>query len=121
MHRPPRQIQRGPAPATSATPSMPATSARSSWTTPKRMIWTGAFAVVTIISAIYGAGLKAKQEFHAEKKTILEAPVEERIRVLEEHRSQLVNQRRPLERKLEQLRLRVQKETDSVERTNSRP
>ncbi|KAI0447170.1 hypothetical protein F4803DRAFT_546386 [Xylaria telfairii] len=89
-------------------------SARGSWTTPKRMIWTGAFAAVTIVGTIYGAGLKTQQEYHAERKEVLEAPIEERIQTLETRRAHLVNQRRPLERKLEELRLRVQKEGDKA-------
>ncbi|KAI1744509.1 hypothetical protein F4680DRAFT_443784 [Xylaria scruposa] len=111
-YRPPRRIHRGAAPP----------SARGSWTTPKRMIWTGAFAAVTIVGTIYGAGLKTQQEYHTEKKQVLKAPVEERIHALEARRAQLVTQRRPLEKKLEELRLRVQKEEEErPETTDSRP
>ncbi|KAH8166399.1 hypothetical protein CIB48_g1876 [Xylaria polymorpha] len=49
-----------------------------------------------------------------EKKEVLEAPIEERIQTLETRRAHLVGQRRPLERKLEELRLRVQKEEDKA-------
>ncbi|KAI1755836.1 hypothetical protein F4782DRAFT_550961 [Xylaria castorea] len=114
VYRPPRQVQRGAA----AAPS----SARGSWTTPKRMIWTGAFAAVTIVGAIYGAGLKWQQDYHTEKKQVLEAPIDERIRTLETRRAQLVNQRRPLEKKLEELRLRVQEEkkNEAPETTDGR-
>lgn len=31
----------------------------------KRFIWTGAFAAVTVVGSIYGAGLKTQQEFKA--------------------------------------------------------
>ena len=31
----------------------------------KRIIWTVAFAAVTIVGAIYGAGLKTQQEYKA--------------------------------------------------------
>ncbi|KAI0862905.1 hypothetical protein F4860DRAFT_512504 [Xylaria cubensis] len=109
-YRPPRQVNRG------AAPSGPP-GARGSWTTPKRMIWTGAFAAVTIVGTIYGAGLKTRQEYHTEKKQVLEAPIEERIRTLETRRAQLVTQRRPLEKKLEELRLRVQKEENKTPNT----
>ncbi|TRX98468.1 hypothetical protein FHL15_000542 [Xylaria flabelliformis] len=110
-YRPPRQIYRGAAPSRRP-------SARASWTTPKRMIWTGAFAAVTIVGTIYGAGLKTQQEYHTEKKQVLEAPIEDRIRTLEARRAQLVSQRRPLERKLEELRLRVQKEDKTSNTTD---
>ncbi|TGJ78449.1 hypothetical protein E0Z10_g10312 [Xylaria hypoxylon] len=118
-YRPPRQVQRG---ATTPAP-------RRSWTTPKRMIWTGAFAAVTMVGTIYGAGLKTQQDYHIlanspstkkEKKQILETPIEERISALEARRAQLMTQKRPFERKLEELRLRVQKQDESSQTTNSR-
>ncbi|KAI2639428.1 hypothetical protein GGS21DRAFT_488373 [Xylaria nigripes] len=102
--RSPRPVHPG------ALPSMPPAS---SWNMPKRMIWTGAFAAVTIVCSIYGAGLKAQQEYRAEKKKIIEAPPEERIRELEARRAKLMTQRRPLEQKLEELRLRIEKENES--------
>ncbi|KAI0105769.1 hypothetical protein GGR51DRAFT_571735 [Nemania sp. FL0031] len=121
--RPPRRVQRGAAPSTPSTPLAGKTS-RGAWTTPKRMIWTGAFAAVTIVGSIYGAGLKTQQEYHAEKKQILESSVEERIQTLEARRAQLMSQRRPLEQKLDQLRLRVQKQEqerkESADKTDSR-
>ncbi|KAI8627068.1 hypothetical protein F5Y19DRAFT_187798 [Xylariaceae sp. FL1651] len=107
--RPPRQIRRG------ATPALPSSPAGKGGSVPtvKRMIWTGAFAAVTIVGAIYGAGLKTQQEYKAEKKQILETPPEERILALEARRAALVNQKRPLEQKLEELRLRVEKQSQS--------
>ncbi|KAI0838064.1 hypothetical protein F5Y06DRAFT_297059 [Hypoxylon sp. FL0890] len=101
--RSPRQIRRGAPLPTSKLP----------WGTEnpgislKRIIWTGAFAAVTIVGAIYGAGLKTQQEFKQEKKKIIEASPEERIRDLEERRAMLVRERAPLERKLEELRVRI--------------
>ncbi|KAI0542705.1 hypothetical protein GGR58DRAFT_167759 [Xylaria digitata] len=111
--RPPRQIRRG------APPPAPGPSGWGSWTTPKRMIWTGAFAAVTIVGSIYGAGLKTQQEYSAEKKKILETPIEDRIRELEARRAQLVTQKRPLERKLGELRLRVQKRKQNENASSS--
>ncbi|KAI0975765.1 hypothetical protein F4678DRAFT_281669 [Xylaria arbuscula] len=112
--QPPRQPRRGRGPASSAPGSG---SGRGKWTTPKRLIWTGAFAAVTIVGSIYGAGLKTQQEFHAEKKQILETPIEERISALEAHRARLVTQKMPLERKREELRLRIQKERNKTSQT----
>ncbi|KAI0487405.1 hypothetical protein F4859DRAFT_509972 [Xylaria cf. heliscus] len=113
-HGPPRISYRAPRPIHRGGGSPGTISARrgGSWTTPKRVIWTGAFAAITIVGAIYGAGLKTQQEYQTEKKQVLEAPVEDRIAILEARRAQLVAQRRPLERKLEGLRLRVQKEKE---------
>ncbi|KAI0403586.1 hypothetical protein F4802DRAFT_598980 [Xylaria palmicola] len=113
-YQPPSQPRRGAAPSAAGR-----AAGRGSWTTPKRVIWTGAFAAVTIVGAIYGAGLKTQQEYQAEKKQVLESPVEERIRALEARRAQLLTQKRPLENKLEQLRLRVQKQEGSAETTTA--
>ncbi|KAK6839527.1 hypothetical protein PG990_011148 [Apiospora arundinis] len=103
--RPPRPIRRGPAP----TPPPPSTPLRTATTpTVKRLIWTGAFAAVTIVGAIYGAGLKTKQEFQAEKQQIIESTPEDRIKDLEHRRGVLMSQKIPLERKLDDLRSRMQ-------------
>ncbi|KAI1358117.1 hypothetical protein F5Y08DRAFT_346028 [Xylaria arbuscula] len=61
------------------------------------------------------AGLKTRQEYRAEKKQILETPVEERIGALEARRTQLVGQLRPLEKKREELRLRIEKQEKEKE------
>ncbi|KAI1131050.1 hypothetical protein F5Y10DRAFT_262613 [Nemania abortiva] len=108
-YRPPRQVQRGAAPSAAGGGGK---SARGAWTTPKRLVWTGAFAAVTIVGSIYGAGLKTQQEYRAEKRQILETPIEERIQTLEARRAQLMSQKRPLEQKLDELRLRVQKQEE---------
>lgn len=54
-----------------------------------------------------------------ERKQILETPVEERILSLEAHRAQLVNLRRPLELKREELLLRLQKQQQEEEQKQS--
>ncbi|KAI0912215.1 hypothetical protein F4824DRAFT_358400 [Ustulina deusta] len=111
LYRPPRPPR----------PSPQAPRRRSPWTTPKRMIWTGAFAAVTIVGTIYGAGLKTQQEYQEEKKQILETSVEERIGALEARRAQLMGQKRPLEKKRDELRLRLQKkQNESREATETR-
>ncbi|KAK8023959.1 hypothetical protein PG993_012025 [Apiospora rasikravindrae] len=106
--RPPRSIRRGPAPhLTTQTP--PSTPLRTATTpTVKRVIWTGAFAAVAIVGSIYGAGLKTKQEFQAEKQQIIESTPEDRIKDLEHRRGVLMSQKIPLERKLADLRSRMQ-------------
>ncbi|KAI0476432.1 hypothetical protein GGR56DRAFT_674901 [Xylariaceae sp. FL0804] len=65
------------------------------------MIVTGAFAAAIIAGSIYGAGLKTQQEFKEEKRRILEAPPEVRLRELEARRADLARQAAPIERKLE--------------------
>ncbi|KAI2467886.1 hypothetical protein F4781DRAFT_432990 [Annulohypoxylon bovei var. microspora] len=82
----------------------------------KLMVFTGAFAAVAIVGAIYGAGLKTQREFKKEKQKIVEASAEDRIRDLEGRRGTLVSQRIPLERKLNDLRarMRVQEAKDTA-------
>ncbi|KAI2619688.1 hypothetical protein GGR54DRAFT_647828 [Hypoxylon sp. NC1633] len=100
--RPPRPIQRGAAPTPIST-----LRTKLSGITLKRMIWTGAFAAVTIVGAIYGAGLKTQKEYHEEKQKVLESSAADRIRDLEARRAALLTQRAPLERKLRELRNRI--------------
>ncbi|KAI0600714.1 hypothetical protein F4775DRAFT_590273 [Biscogniauxia sp. FL1348] len=76
----------------------------------KRMIWTGAFAAVGVVGAVYGAGLKTQQEYQAEKKHIAELSIEDRIRDLEGRRAELVAQRWPIERKIDELRARMRRD-----------
>ncbi|KAI1472319.1 uncharacterized protein F4812DRAFT_454132 [Daldinia caldariorum] len=113
QHRrpPPRQISRGPGAARSAVPGSPAGGPVRGTPTPtlKRVIWTGAIAAVTIVGAIYGAGLKTRSEYQQEKRKVVEATPEERVRDLEARRAALVAQRRPFERKLADLRARMVK------------
>ncbi|KAI0153829.1 hypothetical protein BJ166DRAFT_594964 [Pestalotiopsis sp. NC0098] len=73
----------------------------------KRVLWTVAFAAVTIVGAIYGAGLKTQQEYKAEKQQIIESTTEDRIRDLENRRALLANSRMPLQRKLTALQARM--------------
>ncbi|KAI2634712.1 hypothetical protein GGS26DRAFT_589631 [Hypomontagnella submonticulosa] len=103
--RPPRPIRRGAAP-----PPGPSSSPSSGGISSKRLIWTAAFAAVTIVGAIYGAGLKTQQEYKSEKQKIVESTPEDRIRDLEARRAALLTQRMPLERKLRDLRARMEKD-----------
>ncbi|KAI1378912.1 hypothetical protein F4677DRAFT_442643 [Hypoxylon crocopeplum] len=101
LWRPPRAIQRGTA------PKPPSLGGGMSGRTLKRVIWTGAFAAVAIVGAIYGAGLKTQHEYQQEKQKVVEASADDRIRGLEERRAALVTQRAPLEKKLGEIRARI--------------
>lgn len=74
------------------------------------MIYTGAFAAVAVVGAIYGAGLKAQKEYQEEKQQVVEASYEDRIEYLEQRRAMLVTQKMPLERRLRELRERMRME-----------
>ncbi|KAI0172421.1 hypothetical protein GGR52DRAFT_590926 [Hypoxylon sp. FL1284] len=101
----PRFIRRG-------VPAAPRASGSGSYTTAKRVVYTGAFAAVTIVGAIYGAGLKTRQERRQEVRQIVEAPPEDRIRDLEGRRAALLAQRLPLDHRLENLRARMKARQD---------
>lgn len=60
---PPRNIRRGATPSNASTIAPTAARAGGGGMSLQRIIWTGAFAAVTIVGAIYGAGLKTQQEY----------------------------------------------------------
>ena len=114
---------------------MPAPVARG-WPKYKRMVWTGAFAAVTFVGTIYGAGLKTRMEYKEvrfpmpltlpsmlsrtclltlgkqEKKLLTEAPISDRIDALETRKGQLLSQRIQIERKLQELRRKMADEPE---------
>ncbi|KAI0848176.1 hypothetical protein F5Y00DRAFT_239335 [Daldinia vernicosa] len=104
---PPRPTRRGLAPPGPSPSTSSKIASGISGLTIKRVIWTGAFAAVTIVGAIYGAGLKTQAEFQQEKRKIVEATPEDRIRGLEARRAALVAQKAPFERKLADVRARM--------------
>ncbi|XXH05778.1 hypothetical protein Hte_012216 [Hypoxylon texense] len=111
--RPRRPIRRGPPPP----PPSAASSARGiSGVSVKRLVYTGAFAAVTAVGAIYGAGLKTRQERKQEVHRILEAPPEDRIADLEGRRAALLAQRRPLDAKLADLRARMRAQQEEADK-----
>lgn len=85
---------------------------KAAWPKYKRMVWTGAFAAVTFVGTIYGAGLKTRLEYKEEKKKLTEAPVDDRIDALETRRGQLLSQRMQIERKLTELRRKMAEEPE---------
>ncbi|KAJ9155664.1 hypothetical protein NKR23_g1540 [Pleurostoma richardsiae] len=81
--------------------------------TVRRLVYTGAFAAVTIMGTWYGAGLKTQQEAKTERKKIVEASAEQKIALLEQRRAQLVTQKIPLDKKLASLRERMGKRKEA--------
>ncbi|KAL2269390.1 hypothetical protein VTJ83DRAFT_1574 [Remersonia thermophila] len=74
----------------------------------RRIIWTVAFAAVIITGTIYGAGLKTQREWKTEKKKVEQLSADQRIAMLEQHRADLVRQKREIEAKLAEVRARSQ-------------
>ncbi|KAK3943973.1 hypothetical protein QBC46DRAFT_252945 [Diplogelasinospora grovesii] len=84
-----------------------AVRASTSWPTWKRMVWTGAFAAVTFVGTIYGAGLKTQQEWKTERQRIQEVTMDEKMAALEQRRAHLMKQKTQLELKLDDLHSRM--------------
>ncbi|KAI1766091.1 hypothetical protein GGR53DRAFT_487375 [Hypoxylon sp. FL1150] len=108
--RPPR----GPRPVRRGAPGRPPPTGLSGRTL-RRLIYTGAFAAVTAVGAIYGAGLKTQADRKQEVRRIVEAPPEERVLDLEARRAALLTQRRPLDAKLEEVRRRIRAREEEEE------
>ncbi|ORY67466.1 uncharacterized protein BCR38DRAFT_337093 [Pseudomassariella vexata] len=116
--QPPRPIRRGrPPPSAATSKGVPtaATAATQGGIPIKKLIWTGAFAAVTIVGSLYGAGLKTQREYKAERQQFIEATPEERIHALEHRRGVLMSQKIPLEMKLRDLRVRLKAEEAGAE------
>ncbi|KAK3311490.1 uncharacterized protein B0T15DRAFT_508044 [Chaetomium strumarium] len=73
----------------------------------KYMIISVSFAAVVITGTVYGAGLKAQQEYKAEKKKVQEATLEEKVALLEQHKADLLRQKAKIEAKLAEVRARI--------------
>ncbi|KAK4239105.1 hypothetical protein C8A03DRAFT_32848 [Achaetomium macrosporum] len=73
----------------------------------KYMILSVSFAAVVITGTVYGAGLKAQQEYKAEKKKVQEATLEEKVALLEQHKADLLRQKAKIEDKLAEVRARI--------------
>lgn len=76
----------------------------------RRIVLTGAVALITIVGAITGARLKSDRDEDKQRQEVLELPLDDRIAMLEERRSGLVGLKMPLERKLVGLRERMEAE-----------
>ncbi|KAH8648362.1 hypothetical protein BX600DRAFT_517759 [Xylariales sp. PMI_506] len=81
------------------------------------LVWTGAFAAITIVATMFGAGLRTQQEYKAEKQQILEYTAEERIKDLETRRAALVSQKIPLELKIKNLHEKIKAREEAEAKT----
>ncbi|CAN8100038.1 unnamed protein product [Discula destructiva] len=99
--------------ATGTSPAATA-AADAAATTPKvklrRIVLTGAVALITVVGAITGARLKTDKKVVEQRKEALEMPLDEQIRMLEDRRAAIVAAKIPLERKLAGLRERMAKQ-----------
>lgn len=81
---------------------------------------TGGITAVTVTGALYGAGLKTKQEYKQEKKKLLEATPEEKIAQLETTRTELLTKKSELERKITALAARREAKAQRQKEAESR-
>ncbi|KAJ4418549.1 hypothetical protein N0V82_005529 [Gnomoniopsis sp. IMI 355080] len=73
----------------------------------RRIVLTGAVALITVVGAITGARLKTDRDVVKKRQEVLELSLEDRIAMLESRRAELVGMKMPLERKLVGLRERM--------------
>ncbi|KAF2658446.1 hypothetical protein K491DRAFT_593143 [Lophiostoma macrostomum CBS 122681] len=79
--------------------------------TVRRWILTGSITAIAATGAIYGAGLRSRQQYEEKRKKAVEATPEDMIAQLEVVRSELVGKKLEMERKLAQITARrLQKE-----------
>ncbi|PSR84461.1 hypothetical protein BD289DRAFT_261935 [Coniella lustricola] len=87
--------------------SSPSSSSAAKIQTFRRVIITGAVALITAVGAITGARLKSDSEAAQQAEKIQETSLDERIEMLEDRRAQLVTAKIPVERKLADLQARM--------------
>lgn len=102
---------------TTAKPDAPAATTQ----TVRRVVLTGAVALVTVVGAITGARLKTDRDTDKQRHEVEELSLEERIAMLESRRAGLVNLKMPLERKLAGLRERMETENEDEGGAEGRP
>lgn len=89
------------------TPAPSSPAAGSTYLTFRRVILTGAVALVTAVGAITGARLKSDSDTTKQVQQVQETTFDERIEILENRRARLVAAKVPLERKLTDLQARM--------------
>ncbi|KAK3057246.1 hypothetical protein LTR09_002285 [Extremus antarcticus] len=82
----------------------------------RRYIWTGAITAITATGALYGAGLKTRQEHKHEKAVALESSPAEKLEQLEAAKVKLLRQKADLQSKLDRL---ATKARDTSHKTQS--
>ncbi|KAH8762168.1 hypothetical protein F5883DRAFT_524163 [Diaporthe sp. PMI_573] len=86
----------------------------------RRVVLTGAVALVTVVGAITGASLKADKEAVTQRQKAQEMPVAERVAMIDARRAELLRAKAGLERKLERLQARMGGEAAAKEGSQQR-
>ena len=80
--------------------------------TVRRVVLTGAVALITITGAVTGATLKMDGDAAKQKRQFRETSIDDRIAMLEDRRAALVTMKMPLEKKLREVRARIEAEKE---------
>lgn len=73
----------------------------------RRVVLTGAFAVVTAVGAVTGARLKDDKDVVKQREKVQEMPIADRIAMIDTRRAELLRAKEALDRKLERLQQRM--------------
>ncbi|KXL50394.1 hypothetical protein M433DRAFT_2097 [Acidomyces richmondensis BFW] len=77
-------------------------------------ILTASVAAITATGAWYGAGLKTRQEFRRDRRTILETSPAKRIEEMEAFKALLLQRKAELQAKIDHLAARNAKKMDQI-------
>lgn len=73
----------------------------------RRVVLTGAVALITVVGAITGASLKGDKDAVRQREKVQEMPIAERIAMIDDRRAELLRNKATLERKLDRLQARM--------------
>lgn len=73
----------------------------------RRVLLTGAVALITVAGALTGATLKADSDAVTQKQKVQHMPVADRVAIIDARRAELLRTKADLERKLERLQARM--------------
>lgn len=73
----------------------------------RRVVLTGAVALITAVGAITGASLKADKDVVTQKQKVQEMPIADRIAMIDARRAELLRTKADLDRKLGRLQARM--------------
>lgn len=94
--------------STSGNPADPNSPSRQNF---RRVVLTGAVALITVVGAITGASLKADNEAVTQRQKVQEMPIAERIAMIDARRAELLRTKADLDRKLDRLQARMSGDT----------
>ncbi|KAI3399512.1 hypothetical protein diail_6534 [Diaporthe ilicicola] len=81
----------------------------------RRVVLTGAVALITAVGAITGARLKNDKDAVKQREKVQEMPIADRIAIIDARRAELLRTKESVERKLERLEARMRGDAAAVE------